>query len=399
MKNLYKHQEDILRLNPPIYGLWWETGTGKTKASIELAKRNVKTLLVVCPKNLKENWRREIEKWNGGAVFAWRVVSKEELRRDWNKLEPVEGIIVDEAHLGFGSAKSLLSKSLISFCKKHDIQYRWLLTATPIMSSVWSVYSLAVHLGYSMDWHKFKMRFFNDIRMGRRIIPVQKEGIEPDIQKILNQIGGMVKMSDCVDIPEQTFETEYFAMTNQQKKAWESVKDATAIAKWTHRHCIENGVLKSDGYTDDQIFENDKTERILDIADTSKKVAVFCRYNLQIDAVVKALGYRGKKTFVIRGDVKDRDVVVQEANATEDCAIVIQSDCAAGYELPTFHTIVFASLSFSYVNYKQALGRFLRINHMEKNVYIHLVTDAGVDKAVYKCIMDKKDFYIEVFNQ
>jgi superfamily II DNA or RNA helicase len=398
MNTLYNHQKSLLYLNPPRYGLFWETGTGKSRTMVELAKNNVKSLRVICPKALKENWRREIEKWDGGKVFSWEVVSKEEFRRDWNKLAPTEGLIVDEVHLGFGNHKSQMSKALAGYHKKHETMYIWIATATPIMATVWSVFSLAIHLGYKMDWYKFKNRFFYDIRMGARVVPVQRDDIEEDITRLLQQIGGLVRLEECADIPEQTFETEYFKMTRQQQQAWERVDDATFISKWTKRHCIENGMLKGDGYTEDQTFPSDKTDRVIDLSGTNKKLAVICRYNIQIDVLRKALEEEKKKVFVIRGDVKDRDAVVQEANACDDCVILIQADCSAGYELPTFHTIVFASLSFSYVNYKQMIGRFLRINKLSKNHYLHLVVEGGVDEGVYKAIMDKKDFYISVFN-
>ena len=398
MLPLYKHQEDLLSLNPPRYGLFWETGTAKSRTMIELAKRNVKSLRIICPKALKENWRREIDKWEGGKIFSWEVLSKEEFRRDWDKLEPTEGMIIDEIHLGWGSFTSQMSKSMASYHKKYDTPYIWVATATPIMSTVWSVFAIATHLGYKMDWYKFKCRFFYDVRMGARIIPMQREGIEDEISELLKRIGSLVKLEECVDVPEQTFETEYFKMTKEQDKAWNKVDDATFISKWTKRHCIENGVLKGDGYVEDQIFPSDKIDRIVDLSCTNKKLAVICRYNIQIDVLKKVLEESHKKVFIIRGDVKDRDAVTQEANACDDCTLIIQADCSAGYELPTFHTIVFASLSFSYVNYKQMIGRFLRINKLEKNHYLHLVVDGGVDEGVYKAIMNKKDFYFEVFN-
>jgi hypothetical protein len=60
--------------------------------------------------------------------------------------------------------------------------------------------------------------------------------------------------------------------------------------------------------------------------------------------------------------------------------------------------MVFASLSFSYVDYKQACGRILRINNLQENTYIHLVAE-GVDQDVYNCIQNKQDFTIKIYEK
>jgi hypothetical protein len=58
---------------------------------------------------------------------------------------------------------------------------------------------------------------------------------------------------------------------------------------------------------------------------------------------------------------------------------------------------VFASLSYSYLNYTQAVGRFNRINNLKRNLYITLVTSGGTDEAIYDCIQNKQDFYIDLY--
>ena len=48
-------------------------------------------------------------------------------------------------------------------------------------------------------------------------------------------------------------------------------------------------------------------------------------------------------------------------------------------------------MSYSYVDYAQALGRTLRINNLQKNLYVYLLA-GEIDKAVYKAIENKGDF-------
>jgi predicted helicase len=104
-----------------------------------------------------------------------------------------------------------------------------------------------------------------------------------------------------------------------------------------------------------------------------------------------------KNVYMINGSVKNRDEITQQIEKDDECIVVINAACSEGYELPSIGTIIFASLSFSYKDYKQALGRFLRINKLKKNVYIHLVTAGSVDEGVYNAIMKKQDFDIEIY--
>ncbi len=80
----------------------------------------------------------------------------------------------------------------------------------------------------------------------------------------------------------------------------------------------------------------------------------------------------------------------------DTCVVLINASCSEGYELPSIGLIVYASLSFSLKDYIQSQGRFLRINRLKKNVYIHLVS-GEIDVAVMDAIMKKQDFHIEIY--
>ena len=107
----------------------------------------------------------------------------------------------------------------------------------------------------------------------------------------------------------------------------------------------------------------------------------------------------GKKVFLINGDEKDKDAVALEAEASDECVCLINAACSEGYELPSIGFIVFASFSFSYKDYKQAIGRFLRGNKLKKNVYLPLVNEGTIDHAVYQSILNKQDFDIAIYSR
>ena len=398
---LYAHQKRFLEKNPDRALLCHGTGTGKTITAIrwgDLKSIEKEKILVVCPKSLKENWIRNIRTHSKAERVIWSVLTKEEFRRDHKELPYYGIVIVDEAHY-FSGIKSQMTKALATFCKDNEIQYRLLLTATPYLSTPWNIYTLARHLGHAWSYPEFEWKFFYKIRMGMRSIPVIKEGMEGEIAELVAKIGDVVRLDECIDVPPQIFETERLELTSAQQKRIKKINEINPIVRFTYTHEVENGVLKSDGFTEDEFFDNNKTDRIIELCKEVDKVAVVCRYNLQIDALKAEIekSVPGKAVHVIRGDVKDRQAVVDDIERADRAIVLIQGACSEGYELPSVGLIVFASLDFSYKNYVQMCGRFLRINKPKKNVYIHLVIDGGVDEAVMEAMEKKQDFAIEIY--
>ena len=391
---LYAHQQRLIDRNPSKILLAHGTGTGKTISALSLAEKNGVQALIICPKALKPMWLRHA----GSTPLQHVVMTKEEFRKQHKTLKRYNAIIVDEAH-HFSGMSSLLSKALTSYLSTHNPQYRWLLTATPFRSTPWNIYRLASYLGYNWNYMSFKHEYFYDVQMGFRNVPVMRGGMEDSIAQRVREIGDVVSLQDCIDVPDQTFDVEYLELTPSQKKGIKALDDTSFIARFTHTHCIENGILDSDGYSDDQVFDCNKTERILALASENKKLAVICRYNSQIEHYKQILEKEKYRVFVINGAVKDRDAVVQQVEGSSECIVLIQAACSEGYELPSIGVIVFASLSFSYLDHVQALGRFLRINKLKKNHYIYLVIKDGYDEDIYNAIMEKKDFDIAIYSK
>jgi len=366
---LFKHQFDLVNQAPSKHLLAWETGTGKTLAAIELAIRTGNgNTLVICPKSLKEQWLEQIPN-----NVEWDVVTKEDFRKNWESFYKYNILIIDEAHY-FSGMKSQMHKSLIKYIKKHDPQYIYLLTATPYLSTPFNIYCLANILGHRWSYQKFKNTFFSDVRMGNRIIPVIKKGIEPQIAKLVNTIGNTVKLQDCIDVPEQIYQTEYFTLTTAQKKAIKDIEgtETTHITKWCKIHQICGGTLKGDGYTETRTYKSEKLERLKDICREHKKVVVVCRYNAEVEMICDWLKTLDTHAYLkITGNTKDKHSGIKRANAVDiPCVVVVNAACCVGYELPTFDLMVFYSYDFSMANTIQMRGRINRINHPKKNVYL-----------------------------
>jgi superfamily II DNA or RNA helicase len=399
---LYRHQREIIENAPKKHLLAWGTGTGKSLACIKLSELyGIHNVLVICPKSIKEQWRSEIRK------FAYEhrlftVKTKEEFKRDWKDLTKFRKIIIDEAH-HFSGYKSQLHKTLIKYININKPEQIYLATATPYLSTIWNIYSLGKILGFDWKWHKWRRYFFHEVQMGRRTIPQEKRQIDGvPMEKIVadiinNKLGGSVKLEDCIDVPKQTFLTEKFDLTKEQLNGMESIEDVNHIVYWTKCHQIGGGTLKSDGYIEDQFFQCEKLNRVLELCKENKKLVIVCRYNNELDLLESKI--KNKKVIKINGQTKDRSSAVVEADFLQDCVVLVNAACSEGYELPTFSMMVFYSYDFSLKNYIQMLGRIQRINNLKKNVYISLINRDSIDEDVYKSIQRKENFDIEIYKK
>lgn len=394
--SLYQHQQDILNKNPARHLLSWDTGVGKTLTAI-LWGNQFKHVLIICPKHLVKQWERAIKE-HGKATFY--VISKEQFRIKWDTLPQFDAIVGDEAHY-FAGMKSALSKNLIKYIKLHSVQFIWLLTATPYMSTPWNIYRLAQILGYKWNYWEFSNRFFFQVRMGARMIPQVRPGIEDDIAELVQRIGSTVDIYQHFDVPDQNFlEPEFFELTKEQQKRIASLKgeEVNPAVRYNYIHQVENGALKArDAFSKDEFFDADKHRRIEELVDEHKKIAIICKYTLQLEYLQEVFKKKGKTVFLINGETKDKDEEALDADAADECVCLINAACSEGYELPSIDFIVFASFSFSYKDYKQIIGRFLRGNKLKKNTYLPLVNEGTVDNAVYNSILKKESFDISIY--
>lgn len=406
---LFQHQKEFLDKNPDRTALVWSCGTGKTRTAIEWAAIDEFPALVVCPKALKENWKREIRKYDPNAREGfWTVMTKEEFKK-WVMQNPLNDhicqIIVDEVHNGFltPNFKSQMSKCLRDFIKKNKIERVLLLSATVYTSSPWNIFTLATLLGHSWNWREFQWKYFYAINMGGRMIMQAKKGVEKDMAVLTKGIASVVDIHDCMDVPEQLhLDPEYVALTKEQTVVLKNNYDPVHIVRYTRQHEIENGVLLPDknGLIAAQIFECDKVPRIISLVEENKKIAIVCRYNMQIDMLRDRLKkeFPHREIYIIRGDTKDRDTITLECEAREDAIVLIQADCAEGYQLPSFGICVFASQSYSYAKYEQICGRFLRMDKPSRTTFVYLIAgEDSVDQAVYDSIKKKEDFQIQLY--
>jgi SWI/SNF-related matrix-associated actin-dependent regulator 1 of chromatin subfamily A len=161
-----------------------QMGLGKTATAIGYAVyKNAKTL-VICPKSVKLNWVREIERFAGKKTCLWEstgregrinaqfhVINYDIVQKHIRELQKLDFdlLVCDEATY-LKNHKSIRSKSILGYYKERKkfpgIKTKWaiLLTGTPILNRPMEAFTLLSFLDknrFSNAWH-FKNRYGGD---------------------------------------------------------------------------------------------------------------------------------------------------------------------------------------------------------------------------------------------
>jgi superfamily II DNA or RNA helicase len=136
------------------------------------------------------------------------------------------------------------------------------------------------------------------------------------------------------------------------------------------------------------IFKSHKIDYILERAQEFPKLLIFANYTAQINEIERALTAEGYTVSTLTGATKDRTFIKKVDESPDPHIIIAQNAISAGYELPSFPCVIYASKSWRYVDNEQSLGRVLRANHLKKNLYIHLVV-TGCDKDCHDTILSQ----------
>lgn len=413
---LYQHQKKIIQEDKKKCGIFLGTGASKTRIALEMA---VGSTLVICPKQQREDltWQNDAQKF--GIVCNLTVISKEDLRRDWSTLPHFDTVIIDECENNLGVTSdtrqkkgveipktSQIFEATYNYLKKHPPERFYLLSATPVGKPM-NLWAIAKLLGVNWDFFKFRQRFYTQIRVGMRRIWIPKKDKETKdrLAELVKHFGYVGSLNDFFDVPEQTHKTVYIDLSEEQKEALKELAETEAdpLVRRGRERTIENGVLygkrietvsgKVDSLVQNTtIFDSHKTDYILERVIEFPKILIFAYYTAQINEIARVLRKEGYTVSTLTGQTKDRTFIKKVDESPEPHIIVAQASMSAGYELPSFPCVIFASKAWRHKYYEQGLGRVQRSNKLKKNLYIHLVVKGGADEDCHKTVLSGQDF-------
>lgn len=410
---LYQQQQEVVLENKKRYGNFRGTGSGKTRTTVAIAEG---LTLVICPKMqaLDGTWTNEWKFQNKQNELI--VISKEQFKKLF-KQDPLsvaggrfpDTIIMDEAHTMCGVQPYTRQKNYIKFPKTSEIydcliKYIRLakpkrihpLTATPAPHPM-AVFALSEILNCGWDYWKFRdMFYFEKVVRGRVLFLVNRSKKNKEmIGKLINKLGYTGRLSDFVDVPDQIELHKKVDLTKEQLSKVYDIKMMypDPLVQAGKFHQLEQGIFEG------SLIKENKTEMIERFLQEFGKIVVFAKYTEQI-MMYKRYFEKNYPVRILNGKTKDKDrkTIMKEAESLDECLFIAQCSVSAGWELPTFPCMVFASHSYSYVDYDQALGRIQRIHNVKKNIYIDL-TGGPIDEKVMATVKSKQDFVESMYDE
>lgn len=429
------------------FGFLFEMGCGKTLTAIATMGAAyeigaIKTVLIIAPTSVCSVWPKEFDEYaafkynvavllgdkqkrlaalRGLAAFPFKalqvaVINYESTWRegifeallDWRP----DMVICDESQrIKEPTAKQSKAMHQIGDAAK----YKLILSGTPIQNNAIDLYSQYRFLDptvFGTNFYAFRNRYAIMGGFDRRQIVGYKD-LDKLIQKE-HSIAYRVTKEEALDLPEQTFLTQYITLEGKDKQLYNKIKRdsfaelenggqitaPTVLTKLLRLQQFTGGFIQADEGTRPEFVFKGKINALEDILDdyvisAGKKLVIFCRFRPEIDLISESLRKKKIRFASIYGDIKieDRGPIVDDFQKNPETKVFLaQIDTAGlGITLTAADTCVYYSENFNYAAYSQSLARIHRIGQKNRCTYIHLVVEHSIDETILKALAKKED--------
>jgi len=391
---LYAHQKNILELSRtmPHLALFWEMGTGKTLAAIEILKskqkkhkRLLKTV-IFSPLVTLSNWKDELLKFSKipeKNIFCLNMSGKKRVEAmemavaddnviilNYEALRTKQVydflidyrpdvLICDESHK-LKNPQSKTSKMIYTLSK--EVLYKYMLTGTPILNSTMDIFNQYKILDdgdtFGRSFFTFRSRYFYDKNAGmpRNVhFPKWEPRLDKtqELQFLIRRKSDRILKKDCLDLPPLVKHKHFVDMSTEQKKAYNSMKKdfiafianhktdkleasvaQLAITKLLRLQQIVSGFVTTDH--GDYLFpENPRArdlEEMLKSLTENNKVIVWTTFKNDVKIVESICKSIGIEYCMLTGDLNGRDKErnIREFDSHDEKRVIIANRKAGG---------------------------------------------------------------------
>lgn len=208
-----------------------------------------------------------------------------------------------------------------------------------------------------------------------------------------------VLKADCLDLPEKIYKTHFFDMTAQQQKAYELMRRELRIAmpdgdeetvhplaELLKLQQITSGFVMSNGKPVYVPGSNPRLAALMDlIEDIDGKAIIWCRFQMEILHVSRALRDAGHEVVEYHGGTKkeDRNEAIDSIQSgTARFFVGNAQSGGTGITLTGAATVIYYSNDFNLETRQQSEDRAHRIGQTRNVVYIDLVATGTVDERI-----------------
>lgn len=412
-------------LNEGNYGIFADTGCGKTLISLELAKHYKKTI-VLCPLSVIETaWIDDCHKfypdmkiinvWGTSKIQRLKalkeqadvyVMNYESFKILHNEIRKsgFDCIIVDESSV-MKTLSSQITTMLLSIAE--EIPHRFVLSGCPTPNHNSEIFPQMKFVDSDIlghNYYGFLAKYFHQDMAN----PHFWYQTDDDKERYFSKLGEkaiFLKKEDCVDLPEKVFEVRKCEMDKAQKTYYNDIVNDIRknINQWSKfeftaklmklREIASGFVINKD----DSITEfGSSKERLLgeiigEIGD--KPIIVWCQFQYEIESLAKK--FNG---VALTSKTKNRDDIIRAFRDNKIQLLFTHPKLLGkGVTFVNCTYCIYYSMSFSYEEFKQSQDRIHRIGQENKCTYVIMQCKDTIEERMYECVQQKKNAVDELY--
>ena len=430
---LRDYQKNIVNkaLNEGSYGVFSDTGTGKTIMGLEIANHYNKSL-ILCPLSCIETaWIDDCKRFypKTNIINVWSNSRKNRLEKlrensdiyvmNYESYKILKNeicsmnfdcVIVDESSIMKNLSSQITSMllDLITY-----IPHRFVLSGCPTPNHNSEIFPQMKFVEpdiFGNNYYGFLARYFHQ-DMSNPHNWFQTDEDKERYYARLSEKSIFLKKDDCVDLPEKVFEIRQFEMANKQKKYYQDVINDIKenINQWSKfeftaklmklREITSGFVINKDNSI--SVFDNNKENLLKEVISEigNKPIIIWCQFQHEIETLAEKFGGVG-----LTSKTKNRDDIIRDfKNNKINLLFTHPQLIGKGLTFTNCTYNIYYSLSFSYEEFKQSQDRIHRIGQNNKCTYIILQARNTIEEKIYNCVQRKgnavDELYLEMGNR
>ena len=434
LEGLYIHQLKGVELGAMFgsYAFFYEPGCGKTAIAIKLIQHFRKPAMVIAPLSTLENvWIKEIQKFSKlKAVVLWQNLKAfdkpsdvylinyehfKKLHQERKDISDKIGVMVIDESQKIRDPKSQITKTIMEFRDK--IEHKFCLSGTPNpndMMEFWGQMAFINDRLLGSNFYRYRNTYFSSVGYGN-FLYVPNTGAREAILAQVSKQAFSVKLEDCADLPEKTFEERAVYMDEAQETVYDkmmreniaefagkTVIGVNELAKIMKTRQVTSGFFITDEGNPILLSRTKiiALKELLEEIPEGRQVLVFAQFHFEIQEIIKELGAEATAYYGDMNDKKKQESLDLWMSGKKRVLVAHPKTGGVGLNLQQANYMIWFSLSYSQEEFTQANARIWRQGQKNRCVYFVLLAkrkeaklkkDRLIDEIIYEAVLNKKD--------
>lgn len=433
---LYRYQRKAVRKATELgsIGLWMEQGTGKTLTALKIVgnywkKGLINNLLILGPKSVLTVWEQEIDEnllipyqytnsvlkpVSNPKCLTICLANYESFRRYKGKAskikESYDVVIADESHR-IKNPNSIQSKQAY-FLSRYS-KYRLALSGTPKGNDDFDLFAQYRFINDQIFGTKvtvFRDKYFDkcgfmghDLRL--------KENKKAEFYKIINDNCFRITKDEALDLPSITETIVPVDLSPKIRKIYDKLESEKyldlgdtqiegdlAVKLVTKLQQICCGFVYGEDKRPVELGIYDKISYLKEILSDHRgeRFVIFCRFTHEVDLLEKILS-KDYKVQIYDGR-SDAGSWRKFLTNKKDILITQIQKGGTGLNLQVASTVIFFSLSYSYIDLSQAKDRVHRNGQKHKVSVYYLLVKNSIERSIFRVLKNKRSGAKEILD-